>query len=124
MSHVSCYQISTLKNDIIYEQNYLLFSVFSIPLFREAWCGVAAGVWLPLSVMPEDLGLLGAGSMHPDDFCVNIFVNAGRLPTVPFGVNIPLMYPQIEEIMDDRGGGGRQNRISPPPEIRKRGPDG
>ncbi len=44
------------------------------------------------------LGLLGAGSMHPDTLREHI--RKCREATVnPFGVNIPLMYPQIDEIM-------------------------
>lgn len=44
------------------------------------------------------LGLIGAGSMHPDTLREHI--NKCKDATdKPFGVNIPLMYPQIEEIM-------------------------
>jgi enoyl-[acyl-carrier protein] reductase II len=44
------------------------------------------------------LGLIGAGSMHPDTLRAHI--RKCRAATdKPFGVNIPLMYPQIEEIM-------------------------
>ena len=42
------------------------------------------------------LGLLGAGSMHPETLREHI--RKCRAATDrPFGVNIPLMYPQIEE---------------------------
>lgn len=45
------------------------------------------------------LGLLGAGSMHPETLREHI--RKCRAATeLPFGVNIPLMYPQIEEIMN------------------------
>lgn len=44
------------------------------------------------------LGLLGAGSMHPDTLREHI--RKCRSATHhSFGVNIPLMYPQIEEVM-------------------------
>ncbi len=44
------------------------------------------------------LGLLGAGSMHPETLREHI--RKCRAATGnPFGVNIPLMYPQIDEIM-------------------------
>ena len=44
------------------------------------------------------LGLLGAGSMHPETLREHI--RKCRAATdKPFGVNIPLMYPQIDEIM-------------------------
>ena len=45
------------------------------------------------------LGLIGAGSMHPETLREHI--RKCRAATkFPFGVNIPLMYPQIEEIMN------------------------
>ncbi|MCG8307231.1 MAG: DUF561 domain-containing protein [Cytophagales bacterium] len=44
------------------------------------------------------LGLLGAGSMHPEVLAEHI--EKCKIATdKPFGVNVPLMYPQIEEIM-------------------------
>lgn len=44
------------------------------------------------------LGLIGAGSMHPETLREHI-QKCKATTTKPFGVNIPLMYPQIEEIM-------------------------
>ncbi len=44
------------------------------------------------------LGLIGAGSMHPDTLREHI-MKCKDATEKPFGVNIPLMYPQIEEIM-------------------------
>ena len=45
------------------------------------------------------LGLLGAGSMHPD--VLRDHIQKCKLATTkPFGVNVQLMYPQIEEIMN------------------------
>ena len=44
------------------------------------------------------LGLLGAGSMHPETLREHI-LKCHAATHNPFGVNIPLMYPQIEEIM-------------------------
>lgn len=45
------------------------------------------------------LGLLGAGSMHPET--LRDHIRKCRAATeYPFGVNIPLLYPQIEEIMN------------------------
>ena len=44
------------------------------------------------------LGLLGAGSMHPDTLREHIR-KCQAATDKPFGVNVPLMYPQIEEIM-------------------------
>ncbi|WP_352420993.1 nitronate monooxygenase [Proteiniphilum sp.] len=44
------------------------------------------------------LGLIGAGSMHPDTLREHI-CKCKAATGKPFGVNVPLMYPQIEEIM-------------------------
>ena len=45
------------------------------------------------------LGLLGAGSMHPETLIEHIDkMNAAT--TKPWGINVPLMYPEIEKLMD------------------------
>lgn len=44
------------------------------------------------------LGLIGSGSMHPDVLRQHIQL-CKAATTKPFGVNVPLMYPQISEIM-------------------------
>lgn len=44
------------------------------------------------------LGLLGAGSMHPEVLIEHI-EKCKKATKNPFGVNVPLMYPQVEEIM-------------------------
>jgi len=47
------------------------------------------------------LGLIGAGSMHPDNLRHHIVrCRESLTPDLTFGVNIPLIYPQIEEIME------------------------
>ena len=45
------------------------------------------------------LGLLGAGSMHPEVLREHI-QKCKQATNKPFGVNVPLMYPQLEEIMN------------------------
>lgn len=45
------------------------------------------------------LGLIGAGSMHPDLLREHIVKCKAAAPGKSFGVNVPLMYPQIEEIL-------------------------
>jgi len=56
------------------------------------------------------LGLIGAGSMHPDNLrhhiksckaALQILADADPKGAkwLPYGVNVPLMYPQVEEIM-------------------------
>ena len=45
------------------------------------------------------LGLLGAGSMHPDTLLFHI----RKMQTAtnnPWGVNVPLLYPEIERVME------------------------
>ncbi|GHT09295.1 2-nitropropane dioxygenase [Bacteroidia bacterium] len=45
------------------------------------------------------LGLLGAGSMHPDVLREHIR-KCKAATNKPFGVNVPLMYPEIESVMN------------------------
>ncbi len=45
------------------------------------------------------LGLLGAGSMHPEVLREHI-QKCKKATNKPFGINVPLMYPEIEKIMD------------------------
>ena len=44
------------------------------------------------------LGLIGAGSMHPETLREHI-QKCQAATDKPFGVNVPLMYPEIETIM-------------------------
>jgi len=45
------------------------------------------------------LGIIGAGSMHPDTFREHI--QKCKLATnKPFGVNLPMIYPQIEDMIN------------------------
>ena len=56
------------------------------------------------------LGLLGAGSMHPDNLrhhirCCKEALKAGAPGNtegrdLPFGVNVPLLYPEMEQLME------------------------
>ncbi len=44
------------------------------------------------------LGLIGAGSMHPDN--LRHHIRSCRAATgKPFGVNVPLLYPEIEQVI-------------------------
>lgn len=45
------------------------------------------------------LGLIGAGSMHPETLREHI-QKCKAATDKPFGVNIPLMYPEVEKIID------------------------
>lgn len=61
------------------------------------WC---SGWRLASAVSNEGgLGLLGAGSMHPETLREHI-IKCRQATSNPFGVNVPLMYPEIETIMD------------------------
>lgn len=44
------------------------------------------------------LGLIGAGSMYPDVLREHI-QKCKKATTKPFGINVPMLYPNIEEIM-------------------------
>jgi enoyl-[acyl-carrier protein] reductase II len=45
------------------------------------------------------LGLIGAGSMYPDIFIEHL-QKIKKATSSPFGVNVPLMYPDIELLME------------------------
>jgi enoyl-[acyl-carrier protein] reductase II len=45
------------------------------------------------------LGLLGAGSMHPEVLEEHI-IKTKAATNLPFGVNVPLLYPEVEKIME------------------------
>ncbi len=45
------------------------------------------------------LGLIGAGSMHPETLKEHI-QKCKKATSKPFGVNIPLFYPEMEKILD------------------------
>jgi len=45
------------------------------------------------------LGLIGSGSMYPDVLREHI-QKCKKATNKPFGVNVPMLYPQIDELMD------------------------
>ena len=45
------------------------------------------------------LGILGAGTMYPDVLREHI-KKCKKATDKPFGVNVPMLYPNIEEIMN------------------------
>jgi enoyl-[acyl-carrier protein] reductase II len=45
------------------------------------------------------LGLIGAGSMHPDVFREHVR-KCKNATNKPFGVNLPLLYPQMDEMVE------------------------
>ena len=44
------------------------------------------------------LGIIGAGSMHPDVLTEHI-LKCKKATSKPFGVNVPLLYPQMDKII-------------------------
>lgn len=61
------------------------------------WC---SGWELAASVSNAGgLGLIGAGSMHPETLKLHI-QKVKKATNKPFGVNVPLLYPDLQEIMD------------------------
>ena len=57
-------------------------------------------VWRLAAAVSEagGLGLIGAGSMHPEVLQEHI-IKCKEATRKPFGVNVPLLYPEIERIM-------------------------
>lgn len=80
--------------------NNRITSLFQIqyPIIQGGmvWC---SGYKLAAAVSNAGgLGLIGAGSMHPDNLRHHIR-KCKQATHKPFGVNVPLFYPQLEEIM-------------------------
>lgn len=61
------------------------------------WCSG----WELVSAVSQagGLGLLGAGSMHPETLKEHIQKTKNATQN-PFGVNVPLIYPEVEKIMN------------------------
>lgn len=74
-----------------------LFNI-EIPIIQAGmvWCSG----WRLSSAVSEagGLGLIGAGSMHPEILQENI-QKCKQATSKPFGVNVPLLYPDIDRIM-------------------------
>lgn len=74
-----------------------LFGIeYPIILGGIVWCGG----WRLAAAVSEagGLGLIGAGSMHPEVLQEHI-IKCKEATRKPFGVNVPLLYPEIERIM-------------------------
>ncbi|MBM3448071.1 MAG: DUF561 domain-containing protein [Bacteroidetes bacterium] len=72
-----------------------LFGV-SLPIVQGGmiWC---SGARLASAVSNAGgLGLLGSGSMYPEELKLAI-EDTKRLTSKPFGVNLPLLYPQVDQ---------------------------
>ncbi len=70
----------------------------NIPIIQAGmvWCSG----WRLASAVSEagGLGLIGAGSMHPETLQEHI-IKCRVATSKPFGVNVPLLYPEIDKIM-------------------------
>lgn len=70
----------------------------NIPIIQAGmvWCSG----WRLASAVSEagGLGLIGAGSMHPETLHEHIR-KCRTATSKPFGVNVPLLYPEIDKIM-------------------------
>lgn len=80
--------------------NNRIISLFGIeyPIIQAGmvWCSG----WRLASAISNSggLGLIGAGSMHPETLKEHI-QKCKQATSKPFGVNVPLMYPELETIM-------------------------
>src|SRR5215207_3152738 len=75
-----------------------LFNVkFPIIQAGMVWCSG----WRLASAVSNagGLGLIGAGSMYPEILLEHI-QKCKSATKLPFGINVPLLYPGIEKIMD------------------------
>lgn len=76
-----------------------LFSIkYPVICGGMVWCGG----WRLASAVSNagGLGLIGAGSMHPDTLKEHIEKCKEAVNGASFGVNVPLFYPQIDQIID------------------------
>jgi enoyl-[acyl-carrier protein] reductase II len=75
-----------------------LFNI-SFPIVQAGmvWCSG----WKLASAVSNagGLGLIGAGSMYPDTLREHI-QKCKAATSLPFGVNVPLLYPEIDKIME------------------------
>jgi enoyl-[acyl-carrier protein] reductase II len=71
----------------------------TIPIVQAGmiWCSG----WRLASAVSNSgaLGLIGAGSMYPDVLREHI-IKCKKATSNPFGVNVPLLYPDIEQLMN------------------------
>src|SRR5687767_10576757 len=75
-----------------------LFNI-SIPIVQAGmvWCSG----WKLASAVSQSggLGLIGAGSMYPETLREHV-KKCQASTTRPFGVNVPLLYPDIQRVMN------------------------
>nr|WP_324292603.1 nitronate monooxygenase [uncultured Bacteroides sp.] len=89
--------VSKLNMNVMNRISSLLGIQYPIIQAGMVWCSG----WRLASAVSNagGLGLIGAGSMHPEVLREHIR-KCQAATDKPFGVNIPLMYPQLEEVMN------------------------
>ncbi|MDD2474610.1 MAG: nitronate monooxygenase [Dysgonamonadaceae bacterium] len=92
-------KVSLLKSKLKMSANKIteLFEI-KYPIIQAGmvWCSG----WRLASTVSNagGLGLIGAGSMYPDVLREHI-IKCKAATKKPFGVNVPLLYPQVDELM-------------------------
>ena len=69
------------------------------PIIQGGMANIATGEFAAAISNAGGLGLIAAGGMKPEELRVNIDIARERTDK-PFGVNIMLMHPQVDELMD------------------------
>lgn len=94
-------RILTVNMAMIDQRKNRICSLFNIryPIIQAGmiWCSG----WKLASAVSNvgGLGLIGAGSMYPDVFETHV-QKCKQATNRPFGVNVPLLYPQTDELME------------------------
>ena len=69
------------------------------PIIQGGMTNIATGEFAAAISNAGGLGLIAAGGMKPEELRANIDIARERTDK-PFGVNIMLMHPQVDELMD------------------------
>ena len=75
-----------------------------VPLYQGGMANIATAEFAAAVSNAGALGLIGAGGMPPEVFQESIR-RCRSLTDKPFGVNIMLMHPQVEQLAAHRRGG-------------------
>ena len=89
---------SKTRRQILIDRSYIIFIVHKYPIIQAGM--VWASGWRLASAVSNagGLGLLGAGSMYPEVLREHI-QKCKAATSKPFGVNVPLLYPDIDLLM-------------------------
>jgi enoyl-[acyl-carrier protein] reductase II len=78
------------------ECNYKTFNI-KYPIIQAGMIWVSGHKLASAVSNAGGLGLIGAGSMYPE--VLREHIQKCKKTSKPFGVNVPMLYPNIEEIM-------------------------